>query len=81
MEDTTNDTTQSEEMNRFYRALAVAQANLILYVANAADLDEMKGRAAAIARQLEILVIENFRGDKCAENEIFNPITKKCEPI
>ena len=44
--ETTNNAAQSEEISKFYRALAVAQANIILYVSDTAGNMEETEKAS-----------------------------------
>lgn len=80
--ETTDNTAQSEEIIKLYRALAVAQANIILYLRNAGDnKKELKIRATEITEKLEKIIApeQNPRGSKCGDGTVWNPITQQCE--
>ena len=81
--ETTNNAAQSEEVSKFYRALAVAQANIILYVSDTAgDMEELKKRATEITEKLETTFAFDQQGSqdqKCGNGLVWNPITQQCE--
>ena len=84
MAETTINTTESAEMYKFYRVLAMIQANSISYVMGASDAEDMKGRAKEITEKLQSVVksqlANSSRGNRCGPDEIWNPITQQCEP-
>lgn len=79
--ETTNEMTQSPEMSTLYRAMAVAQANIFLYLRKAADEEDLRKRAAEVAGKLETFIIEyqEFESYKCGNGTVWNPITQQCE--
>ena len=79
--DMTYEMTQSSEMSKLYRALAIAQANIVLYLRAATDEEDLKRRAKEITENLETLTNAkaDTRGDKCAHGTVWNPITQQCE--
>ena len=78
--ESTNETTQRNEMNEFYRALAIAQANIFLHLRKAADDEDLRKRAAEITEKLETLFNEYTEpeGGKCGD-KVWNPVTHQCE--
>lgn len=86
--ETLSETAESEEMTKFYRMLSSVQLNSVFYVISAKDAEEMKTRATELTTELENVVdnihknlVRNLqKTDKCSPSEIWNPITKKCEP-
>jgi len=68
----------SVEMQKFYRVLAVTQARIISYVSMDEDDESKKKRAVEMTEKLEKLEIPNVEFNKCG-NLTWNPITRQCE--
>lgn len=76
--ETTNEMTQSEVMNKLYRALTLAQAQIILHLRDAVDEEDRKARATDIIEKLETFSLIPFV-QQCGNGTIWNPITQQCE--
>ena len=80
---TTYNISESEEVRGFYRALAVAQANILMYVRRAKSDEDKKNRATQMTKELGTIAIPHedpiSRGNTCDNGTVWNPITERCE--
>lgn len=67
-----------DAMSKFYRALAVAEANIFLYLTQTTDEEEQKRRAAEVTEKLETFALVQFV-QQCEGGTVWNPITQRCE--
>jgi hypothetical protein len=83
--ETINHISNSEEIRRFYRALALTQANIFVYMSKGVNPKEIKARAVEIAEKLEIIAVEyedqlGGKVHKCEDQgKVWNPLTQHCE--
>lgn len=68
----------SDVMNTFYRALAVAQSNIFMYLKDAKDEEDLISRAQEITDQLAAFKYDPGE-PQCSVGTVWNPITQRCE--
>ena len=76
--ETTNEIEQSEVMNKLYRAMAVAQAQIIVSLSQVIDDEDREKLATLIIEQLEAIQFVGI-GTQCESGTVWNPITQRCE--
>ena len=78
--ETTNNWMKETEIVEFYRALALTQAKMFLYLGEAPDFEELKKRTAELTEKLKGIKLNYGEdGGKCAEGSVWNPLTQRCE--
>ena len=76
--ETTSETTLNEVMSKLYRAMAVAQAQMIVFLSEAKDDEDLKIRTAVVMEALETIEFVGLE-KQCENGTIWNPITQRCE--